>query len=224
MRRLLVPLLVLLAFCVVGEAFARRWIVAPFSSRLDRRFGYVQSAGARVVHSREGWGSDRVNSDGFVGHEFVRDPHGPVALLMGDSFTQGLQVRDGERYSDVAERRVPGLEILNVAQAGQSPIHYALYLPRFEAAVPPGIVIVQVDDADLSEMEGEAANRITYDIFYSRGAPAAHELAPPGLAGLARSVGRRSALVSELRNRILQLTKQERERLATKFGLLHRDM
>src|ERR1041384_885554 len=148
-RRLLPALLALLAFAAAGELAARRWLVAPLSTTLDRRFGFVQRPGARVVQSREGWGAYTANADGFLGHAFTAAPPGSRALLMGDSFTQGLQVREGERYSEVAERLVPGLWVLTVGVAGHSPIHYALYMPRFQAAFHPALAIVQIDDGDL---------------------------------------------------------------------------
>jgi lysophospholipase L1-like esterase len=223
-RRLLPALLALLAFAAAGELAARRWLVAPFSTTLDRRFGFVQRPGARVVQSREGWGAYTANADGFLGHAFTAAPPGSRALLMGDSFTQGLQVREGERYSEVAERLVPGLSVLNVAVAGHSPIHYALYMPRFQAAFHPALAIVQIDDGDLNEMEDARANAETMDEFYARGSAAAAERATSGPVGFVRGIFRRSALLTELRSRVQQLTKQERARLGQKLGLLHPDL
>src|ERR1051326_8859935 len=167
-RRLLPARLALLAVAAAGELAARRWLVAPFSTTLDRRFGFVQRPGARVVQSREGWGAYTANADGFLGHAFTAAPPGSRALLMGDSFTQGLQVREGERYSEVAERLVPGLSVLNVAVAGHLPIHYALYMPRFQAAFHPALAIVQIDDRDLNEMGDARPTTETLDEFSPR--------------------------------------------------------
>jgi hypothetical protein len=94
-RRILPALLALLALLGAGELAARRWLVAPFGTTLDARFGFVQRPGSHVVQSAEGWGSYTANSDGFLDGEFSIAPPSERALLMGDSFTQGLQVRDG---------------------------------------------------------------------------------------------------------------------------------
>src|ERR1051326_8011605 len=121
-RRLLPALLALLAFAAAGELAARRWLVAPFSTTLDRRFGFVQRPGARVVQSREGWGAYTANADGFLGHAFTAAPPGSRALLMGDSSPRGRQARGGDRSSGGGERLVRGLAVLTVAVAGHSPI------------------------------------------------------------------------------------------------------
>src|ERR1044072_2426457 len=200
-RRLLPALLALLAFAAAGELAARRWVAAPVRPPLHQR------PGAGVVQSREGWGAYAANADGFLGHAFTAAPPGSRALLMGDSFTQGLQVREGERYSEVAERLVPGLSVLNVAVAGHSPIHYALYMPRFQAAFHPALAIVQIDDSDLNEMEDGSANAETRDEFYARGSAAAAERATSGPVVFVRGTYRRSALLTELRSRGQELTK-----------------
>ena len=116
------------------------------------------------------------------------------------------------------------LSVLNVAVAGHSPIHYALYMPRFQAAFHPALAIVQIDDGDLNEMEDARANAETMDEFYARGSAAAAERATSGPVGFVRGIFRRSALLTELRSRVQQLTKQERARLGQKLGLLHPDL
>jgi lysophospholipase L1-like esterase len=224
-RRILPALLALLALLGAGELAARRWLVAPFGTTLDARFGFVQRPGSRVVQSAEGWGSYTANSDGFLDGEFSVAPPSERALLMGDSFTQGLQVRDGERYSEVVERLVPGLEVMNVATAGLSPIHYALFLPRFQAAFQPALAIVQIDDGDLSEMESPEVWAEIRDEFAAGGSVAARERAVrAGPVGFVRVLARRSGLLTQLRSRIEQLAKQERARLSQKLGFSHPDL
>ena len=169
-----------------------------------------------MVQSREGWGRYVANSDGFLAHEFAAVPTGPRALLMGDSFTQGLQVREGERYSEVLERLVPGLEVLNVSTGGRSPIHYALYLPRFQAAFRPSFTIVQVNDADLSEMEDARTDAVTLAEFRGPPSPSPAGARADRWVERLHDLGRRSALLREISARVELLAKQEYARLARK--------
>jgi hypothetical protein len=224
-RRTLPALIALLAFAAAGELAARRWLVAPMGTTLDARFGFIQRPGSRVVQSAEGWGAYTANADGFLDGEFAVAPPGERALLMGDSFTQGLQVREGERYSEVAERLVPGLDVLNVAAAGRSPIHYACFMPRFQAVFHPALAIVQIDDADLSEMEGADAWTEVFDEFHAAGSAAAHERARhAGPLEPVRELARRSALLTQLQSRLKLLARQERTRLSQKLGFSHANL
>jgi hypothetical protein len=65
------------------------------------------------VQSAEGWGEYRADADGFLDRPLPPPGQGVRAVLLGDSFGQGLQVRDRERFSEIAELLMPGLHILN---------------------------------------------------------------------------------------------------------------
>mgnify|MGYP003865787797 CR=1 FL=1 len=73
------------------------------------------------------------DADGFLDRPLPPPGQGVRAVLMGDSFGQGLQVRDRERFSEVAELLMPGLHVLNAAAAGRSAFHHALLAPRLQA-------------------------------------------------------------------------------------------
>ncbi|HEX6884412.1 MAG TPA: hypothetical protein VF530_13625, partial [Planctomycetota bacterium] len=140
---------------IAGEWAARRWLQMPRGARIDARFGWVQSPGSRFVQSAEGWGEFRADADGFLDRPLPPPGQGVRAALLGDSFGQGLQVRDRERFSEAAELLMPGLHVLNAAAAGRGPFHHALLAPRLQQAYAPDVLIVQLDDGELTDVERE---------------------------------------------------------------------
>ncbi len=90
--------------------------------RYHARYGYQYIPGiqARVPHEAGAY-LIRTNQAGFrSNHEYTRDRSEGVfrVALFGDSFTAADSVRNDDRYSDVAERLVPGVEIDNFGLPG----------------------------------------------------------------------------------------------------------
>jgi hypothetical protein len=216
-RRIALALLALVVFAGVAEWTVGRWLMAPRNDVVPTPYGRLFRPGARYVQSAEGWGVFTANRHGFLDDDVDTTGAKRVAVLFGDSFGQGLQVRDDERFSEVAESLVPGLEILNAAGAGRNPFHYALFAPRFQATFAPEWLIVQLNDSDLSDMEDARTNAEAFAEFEAtRGARPASAAPPPERSGL-RRLARRSALVSFLDARIGRLSRRERDRLAQKL-------
>jgi hypothetical protein len=145
----LVAVLGAILVLVAGELVVRRWIVSPAATMPDPRYSTVYRPNASVVHSSEGWSSTRTNSMGLLDDE-LRVPRAPVrALLFGDSYTAALQVSRRDNYQSVAERKMPGLELVNVGGAGHGPLAYANWLDDHGARLAPDLVVVQVEAGDL---------------------------------------------------------------------------
>ena len=78
-----------------------------------------------MVHSSEGYSVSTTNALGFFDDE-LRTPRPRLrALLLGDSYSEALQVPRKQNFSSVAERLVPGLEVVNSGLSGRSPGEYA---------------------------------------------------------------------------------------------------
>ncbi len=203
-----------------GEWAVRRWLLAPPDFYADARFGQLYTPGSRFVQSREGWGVFTADSAGFLDQDGPPAAPGLDGLLLGDSFGQALQVRYGQRFSEVAERAWPGLSLRNASEAGRSPIDYALALPRFQAAFHPDFVVIQCADGDLTDMEPASSWAVARADW---GGTEARAAAPESRSPLRRLV-RRSALIQMLRGRIIQLSQQERTRLTNKLAGVKPDL
>ena len=170
----------------------RLWLVSPSIAVPDARYTWATLPHARMVNSAEGWSSTRTNSMGLLDDE-LRVPRARVrAVLLGDSFTEALQVARRDNFGSVAERRVRGLEVINVGYSGRSPVEYADWLEEYGPRLAPDLVIVQINDGDLGDLLLPAAQaRLAAAVGPPSGPP------PEGrLARLSRRVLRSSALAT----------------------------
>ena len=190
----------------------RLWLVSPSISVQDKRYSWVILPHARIVNSAEGWSSTRTNSMGLLDDE-LRVPRARVrAVLLGDSFTEALQVARQDNFGSVAERRMPGLEVVNVGYSGRSPVEYADWLEEYGPRLKPDIVIVQLNDWDLADVVMPAA--------LARLAAAAPPSGPPPeswRARLARLVMHHSSLATVALRRMTQLATDECAQLTRRF-------
>ena len=89
----------------------------------------------------------RVNDQGFRSeHEFVREktPGTRRVLLFGDSFTAGDGVRNRDRYGDVLEELIPGLEVYNFGLPGSGTDQQYLIFREWADRFEHDLVIVAV--------------------------------------------------------------------------------
>jgi hypothetical protein len=198
----------------VAEVVVRLWLVSPSIVLPDARYNWVYPPRARIVNSAEGWSIRYTNSMGLLDDE-LRVPRARVrAVLLGDSFTEAVQVAHRDDFSLVAERRVPGLEVVSVGYSGRSPVEYAEWLEEYGSRLAPDLVIVQVDDVNPGELLApEAQARL------AAAAPPPSGPKPEGrLARLLREVARSSSLVTVAERRAQLLAKQLREARASTRG------
>ncbi len=156
-RDVLVAVLGVLVVLAAAEIVTRLWIQSPSVALPDARYDFVLPPHARIAQMREGWSVSRTNSMGLLDDE-LRAARPPVrALLLGNSFTEAVEVARRDNYQSVAERRVPGLEIVSVGYGGRSPVQYADWLEDYAAPLAPDLVIIQVWDDDLPRLVAPAA-------------------------------------------------------------------
>jgi len=195
----------------------RLWLISPAASVADARYGWVLLPHARIVNSIEGWSVRYTNSMGVLDDE-LRVPRARVrAVLLGDSFTEALQVAQDVDFGSVAEQRMPGLEVVSVGYSGRSPVEYADWLEEYGPRLAPDIVVVQVNDWDLADVVSPIS--LARQAAVARGVAvptAAAEVGGPHLR-LWRQLQRNSALLAAAWRRMKQLATDERAQLAKRF-------
>ncbi len=213
--------LALLGFLVLagaGELASRLWLQSPAVKQVYTPYGWIQTPHSRIVYSHEGHSVSRLNSYGFHDSE-VRTDRPPVrGLLMGDSYAQAEQMPPGDNFDSVAERALPGLELINTGYSGRSPIHYALYLPTLVAMFHPDVVVIQLNDGDIRNLERSGILNLDPDEGLRRFlAREPSRVSSGGILDAGRWVARHSALANFIYRRGTILGRQEKARLEAKF-------
>ncbi len=109
-------------------------------------YRFIPGIKARVPHEGGGY-LLRANSSGFrCRHEFAaaKTPGVPRLLLFGDSFTAGDGVSDGQRYGDVLEKLLPGVEVYNFALPGTGTDQHYLVYREFAVGIDCDLLILGV--------------------------------------------------------------------------------
>lgn len=119
----------------------------------DPEVGQLHRPGVEARFSREGFGRSHWLAKGLR-----RDPR-PVAdarkrvLVIGDSFTESLQVGDGQVFTALTNDRLrrDGIDVavLNAGMAGLAPSDYVYEAPRHLREFQPAWTVVVLSDHDL---------------------------------------------------------------------------
>jgi hypothetical protein len=115
-------------------------------------FGTIIRPGATVVWSKEGRGVSHWTSHGLRGRE-VPDLGAGSILILGNSYTEALQVDDDEAYPALVASRLRALgvqtPVLNAGRSGTSAADYAAYAARNRRLFRPRWTVIQLTLADL---------------------------------------------------------------------------
>lgn len=208
----------LVALLAIAELVVRTWIQSPSPRPNPPRLWVDRQPFSRIVQSIEGYNVSRVNSLGLVDDE-PRVPRAPiVALVMGDSYAEALQVARAENFSNVAERSLPELDVINLGRAACYPVNYAFELPRMYARYRPDWVVVQVNDGDVRELLDPALfARVRAEIQNFARDSVALSAPVPWPTAFSRFLVRESALAYFAKFRLALLADKERARLAKKL-------
>ncbi len=115
-----------------------------FQYDLDIGYCFVPHLKMRVS-TPEGGYLLRTNAIGFRNdREFERDSPSPRILVFGDSFTAGDNVSNGQRYTDVLETALPGVEVHNFGLPGTGTDQHYLAFRKFAEGAPCAAVVIAV--------------------------------------------------------------------------------
>lgn len=109
-------------------------------------FHFVPGLRARVPHEAGGY-LVRTNSAGFRSdREFTSEKPAGVfrVLLFGDSYTAGDGVSNGQRYSDLVEALLPGIEVYNYGVPGTGTDQHFLVYRELAASVDHDAIVIAV--------------------------------------------------------------------------------
>lgn len=119
--------------------------------RHDSEIGWLHEPGSEGVLEREEFSHHvRINGLGWRDRErTLEKPPGTFRILtLGDSFTWGHGVEDGEIFTLLAEGLLPGVEVVNLGLSASSTDQQWIILRRFGLAYHPDLVLVMLSRND----------------------------------------------------------------------------
>lgn len=144
---------VLLALEAGIRIYSAAWF--PRMMQLDDELGWRHTPNARRVFVNEFGDAAEVvqNAYGHRGRSFPleRRPDRFRILVLGDSFTEGVQVGEDALFTALLERGNPRLEVINAGVAGYGTVQQYLYLLRDGLAHQPDLVLLMIFENDLTD-------------------------------------------------------------------------
>lgn len=200
------------------EIVLRLFIATPSTTEPDPQFEYFQRPYSRQVFSSEGYSRTRLNRYGFNDSDPLPKKPPLRALIVGDSFTEAMQVYPDQNFGSIAESQVNGLEVCNAGRSGWGPPDIAAFVKLRAAEFRPDLLVIQCNDLDLQEFtrDWEIHLRRTDD-GYQLVIPK-KPAASSGVQRWGADLKRASALFTLIQRRIDVLTRLERDRLEKHFS------
>lgn len=142
----------LLAFLAILEIFTRSFILKLPYQYFASGLGLVPVNNAVTIWGIEGFGVTHFLSNGEI---YTPHQSGASVVVLGDSFTQALQVSDNQKYVSVAENILYGremkMDLHNLGAPGSSIADYVYKAPFIIKKYSPDVVVVQLSTSDFAE-------------------------------------------------------------------------
>jgi lysophospholipase L1-like esterase len=124
----------------------------------DPNLGSVYSKGV-LVQSKEGHSLTHINSLGMRNEEILPKQTNEIRILvLGDSYTQGLQVSDDELYTSILGKDLTSenknqsiITVINAGRPGASPAYYLYLANYYKSIIQPDYVVIQTNDTDWTD-------------------------------------------------------------------------
>jgi hypothetical protein len=152
----LIPMHMWLALVVLGMEVVLRITIynPPFNSVRTTWFGWVAPQGSFTLWGKEGYAITRF--DGQIPGEIQTPFHGgDNILVLGDSFTEALQVPDNQKYASVAEIVLHqdgyNFDLHNFGHSGRTMADYVSKMQNYRTLYHPKAIVIQLTENDFIE-------------------------------------------------------------------------
>ncbi len=134
---------------LILEIYLRSWVIRTPAEENLPGLGMVPVSKSLAVWGIEGYGVTRYSSNGEI---FTPEHEGVSVVVLGDSYTEALQVNNEDKYVSVAERLLSqkniAVNLHNFARNGRNVADYVYMAPVVNQLFSPSIVVIQVDASD----------------------------------------------------------------------------
>ncbi|MFK7696912.1 hypothetical protein [Paenibacillus sp. HJGM_3] len=148
---------------LIWELILQNTIISTTGYSNHPVMGKILNEGTYLQGS-EGFSRTKIFPNGVVGKPVPSDMNERYRILvLGDSFTEGVQVSDQDKYSNLTElilkeKGFSEVITINLGRSYASPAHYLHLANYYNNEYKPNYVVVEINDGDFSEMLSGDAN------------------------------------------------------------------
>lgn len=152
--------LAIICTLILAEVITRLFLTSPSNQMYDPVFGWQYQPYTEILHSKEGFARNRVNSIGLNDSEPNLNAKLKV-LVLGDSFVEAVQVPQEFNFTSLLEKAIPGSEFINAGRSDANAGHFIPLLEKFEHLQPDAIVAM-ISSSDIAAIFGGDINILQY--------------------------------------------------------------
>jgi hypothetical protein len=152
-RNLLVRLSWVLLLVAIGEVVCRIFLTSPSNQIPDEHLGFKYVPNCTMFFASEGGARNKINSLGLNSPELNLSSHNPMCLVLGDSFTEALHVKQKDNFCSLAAQNLSELQIVNAGRSDAGPIEYLKFFRQLKKTISPDRVILVINETDLLDLD-----------------------------------------------------------------------
>ncbi len=139
---------------LVWEVLLGEFVLQKPTSRTHATLGRIYGQGL-YVQGKEGYGRTVLNELGLRAPSFQEEPlqaGGQRVLVLGDSYTQAMQVSDNEAFPQRLNALLGDYtQVINAGREGASPADYIALAEYNQQTFNPDVVVVQLNEGDFTK-------------------------------------------------------------------------
>lgn len=152
--------LAIICTLVIAEIFTRLFLTSPSNQMYDPEFGWQYRPHTEILHSKEGFARNHVNSIGLNDGEPNMDAKLKV-LVLGDSFVEAVQVPQELNFTSLLENAIPDSEFINAGRSDANAAHFIPLMEKF-AYLQPDTIVAFVSPSDISALFSDDIRILQY--------------------------------------------------------------
>lgn len=152
----------MLCALIVWEIILQHTVIKTPGYTQHPVLGKVLNKGT-YVNGQEGFGVTKVYPLGVIGSPYKQQKDSYNILLLGDSYTEAVQVPDSVKYAAqlralLEKRGKREIQTINMGRSSASPANYIHLSDFYNRFAKPDTVIVQMSEGDYRDMVNEGSN------------------------------------------------------------------
>ncbi len=152
--------LAIMCTLVLMEILTRLFLTSPSNQMYDPVFGWQYQPNTEILHSKEGFARNHVNSIGLNDSELRLDAKLKV-LVLGDSFVEAVQIPQALNFTSLLEKSIPDSEFINAGRSDANAAHFNPLIEKF-AYLQPDAIVAFVSPSDISSLFSADINILQY--------------------------------------------------------------